>query len=349
MLKTLFRRFSPRVAVDLGTANTQIGAPGQGLILNEPSVVAIALGSHKVLGKGCAVGGLARQMLGRAPTSISVVAPLHAGVVTDFHLCEAMLRYFLTKTLALSAWRKPTLLVAFPGCVTQVEKRALFHAAQRAGAREVLALSQAMAAALGSGLPIFEPVASMVCDIGGGTTEVAIFSLGDVIASQSVRIGGNQMDEAIVEYVRRRYSLRIAPSAAEQLRIEIGSAAPLDTEQVAELRGMDTISGLPRRALITSEEVREALQDSLLRIVDAIRATLDQCGPELAADLVDHGIVFSGGCSLLRKLDQFLTEQTGIPVRVAEDPECVVARGMINCLENFPRWRNRLESSDDDV
>jgi len=349
MLNRLFAYLSSDLAVDLGTANTLISMPGEGLVLNEPSVVAVQQRTNRILSGGCAVGHLARQMLGRTPDSIAVVRPLAGGVITDFQLCEAMLRYFLRKAQRPGVRLKPRVLVAVPGCITPVEKRAVFNSTHRAGARQVLLLAEAKAAAIGAGLPIAEPVASMVCDIGGGTTEVAVMSLADVVASQSIRTGGDEMDQAIVDYLRRHYSLRIGLPAAERLRIDIGSAYPLEEERVQEVRGLDTVSGLPRKATITSEEIREALGDPLEAILEAIKSTLDRLSPDLASDLVDNGLVLSGGGSLLRGIDRFIAEQTGLPVRVVQEPLYAVAKGTLICLEHLDQWRSTLESSDDDL
>ena len=260
-----------------------------------------------------------------------------------------MLRYFLRKAHSAGLGRKPRVLVAVPGCITPVEKRAVFNSTLRAGARQVFLVGQAKAAAIGVGLPVAEPVASMVCDIGGGTTEVAVFSLGDEVAGQSVRVGGDEMDQAIVDYLHRHYSLRIGLPAAEQLKIDIGSAYPLEQETAREIRGLDVVGGLPRAATITSEEVRQALADPLEAVLDAVKATLDHCSPELAADLVDHGLVLCGGGALLRGLDRYLTEQTGLPVHVADQPRAAVAKGTLICMEHLDRWRAALASSDDDV
>lgn len=349
MLERILNYFRHDLAVDLGTVNTLISMVGEGLVLNEPSVVAVHARSGRVLSGGCAVGHLARQMQGRTPDSISVVRPLTEGVIADFETCEAMLRYFLRKAQPAGFRLKPRVLVAVPGCITSVEKRAVFNSVSRAGGGEVFLVNQAKAAALGAGLPVAEPLASMICDVGGGTTEVAVLSLADVVARQSVRVGGDRMDQAIVSYLRRHYSLRIGLSAAERLRIDIGSAYPLPQELGDEVTGLDTVSGLPRKASLTSEEIRQALADPLNEIVEAVKATLDQCSPDLAADLVDQGLVLCGGGSLLRGLDRFLTEQTGLPARVAPDPLTVVAKGALICLEHFGRWRTSLESSDDDL
>lgn len=337
------------LAIDLGTSNTLVSVVGEGLVLNEPSIVAVEEGTHRVLSSGCAVGHLAKQIEGRTGQSISVVRPMAAGVIADFELCEAMLRYFIRKARRRGLSVRPRVLVAVPGCITPVEKRAVFNSTERAGAREVLVMSEAKAAAIGAGLPIAEPVDSMICDIGGGTTDVAIFSLGDVMASRSVRVAGDAMDQALVDYVRRHYSLRIGLGSAERLRIAIGSAYPLDNELSEEIRGVDAVTGLPRKATITSEEVREALSGPLEQIVSCIKATLDQCGTELASDLADNGLVLAGGGAMLRRLDRFLCEQTGLPTRVCAEPLSAVARGTYICLEHFERWRAAMQSSDEDV
>lgn len=348
MLTRLFSLLSTAdLAIDLGTANTLIGVPGEGLVLDEPSVVAVAEDSQRVLANGCAVGQLARQLLGRTPQSIQVIRPLKDGVIADFELCEAMLRYFLRKARR-GGWRfRPRVLISVPGCITPVEKRAVFNSAQRAGAREVLLVSEAKAAAIGVGLPVAEPVASMVCDVGGGTTDVAVFSLGDQVAGQSVRIGGDAMDRAIVDYLKRNYSLRVGTAAAEQLRLDIGSAYPLADELVAEIKGVDTANNMPRKAIITSEEVREAIADPLRMVVDAVKQTIDDTPIDLASDLADNGMVLCGGGALLRSLDRFLSEQTGIPTRLHAEPLTATARGALVCLEHIDRWGAGLVSSDD--
>ncbi len=349
MLPRFLSLFSSDLAVDLGTANTLVGVAGEGIVVNEPSVVAVQQGTRRILSRGAAVGHLARQMEGRTPDSISVVRPLRDGVVADFHLCEAMLRYFLRKAQR-TAWRPPgRVLVAIPGGITPVEKQAVTNSFRRAGAGQVLLVSQAKAAALGVGLPVTEPVASMVCDIGGGTTELAVMSMADVVAGDSIRIGGDKMDQAVADYLRRHYSLRIGLATAERLRIDLGSAYPLEQELVDEVRGVDIASGLPRKATITSEEIRTALEDPLAAIVEAIQRTLDRCSPDLAADLVDNGLVLAGGGSLVRGLDQFIGQRTGLPTRVAPEPMLPVAKGALICLEHLARWRAALEPSDDDL
>jgi len=349
MLRHLFDHFRCDLAIDLGTANTLIGVAREGIVLDEPSIVAVDARTKRILSGGCAVGHLARQMEGRTPDQIAVMRPLVGGVIADFALCEAMLSYFLRKVRP-SLWRrKPRALVSVPGCITPVEKRAVFNSVERAGTRHVWIMPEAKAAAIGAGLPVAEPLASMVCDIGAGATEVAIMSLGDAVAAESIRTGGDRMDQAIVDYLRRHYSLRVGLPIAERLRIDIGSAYPLEEELVQEVSGLDAVSGLPRSATITSEEVRQALDEPLHEILDAIRATLDRCGPELAADLMEHGMVLCGGGSLLRRADRFFNERTGMPVRWAADPLRTVVTGLLVCLEHFDRWRPAMESSDEEL
>lgn len=349
MLHRLADYFRYDLAVDLGTANTLVSVVGEGLVLDEPSVVAVGKSGGRILSGGCAVGHLARQMEGRTPESIAVVRPLRHGVINDFELCEAMLRYFLRKAQPPGWRRKPRVLVGIPGCITPVEKRAVFNTLQRAGARQVFVLPEAKAAAIGVELPIAEPVASMICDIGGGTTEVAVISLADTVSAQSIRTGGDEMDQAIVDYLRRHYSLRIGLAAAERLRIDAGSAYPLEEERAVEVTGTDTVSGLPRRAAVTTEEIRQALSDPLQAIVEAIKLTLEGLGPELVADLMATGVVLCGGGALLRRLDRFISEQTGLPARVAPEPLAAVAKGLLICLEHLDQWRHVLQSSDDDL
>ena len=349
MLKRLLGYISSDLAVDLGTANTLIGVAGEGLVLNEPSVVAVSERTGRILSGGCAVGRLARQMVGRAPQSISVVRPLSGGVITDFELCEAMLAYFFRKAQRPGLRLKPRVLVPVPASITPVEKRAVFNSTHRAGARQVFLLPQAKAAAIGAGLPVSEPVASMVCDLGAGTTEVAVISLGDVVASRSVRTGGRQMDQAVVDHLRRRHNLRIGLPAAERLRIAIGNAYSTNGQRAEDVRGLDVLTGLPRELTVTGGEIRQALDGPLEAVLDAIRETLDQLSPELAADLMDTGLLLCGGGSLTPGIDRFLAEKTGLPVRVVPEPLSAVAQGALVCLENLDRWRSALESSDDEV
>jgi len=349
MLNRLRRWLCPDLAIDLGTANTLVAISGQGILLNEPSVVALQKGTRRVLGKGTAVGKLAKQMLGRTPDSITAVRPIKDGVITDFELCEAMLRYFIQKASRQSAGLKPRVVIAVPGGITPVEKRAVFNSAERAGAARVYLLEESKAAGIGAGLPIAEPMASMVCDIGGGTTDVAILSLADIVVSRSIRIAGDEMDEAIVEYMKQHFSLRIGEQTAEHLKLEIGSAFPLEQELTAEVSGLDTISGVPRKAVVTSEELRDALREPVEAILNCIKHVIEHCKPELVADLADTGLVLTGGGALLRGIDQYMNEQLGIPVRVTEDPLTTVARGTAICLEHLGQWRDSLDAGDGDV
>ena len=333
MFHRLRQWICPDLAIDLGTANTLVAIQGEGVVVNEPSVVALQKGTRRVLGRGTAVGKLAKQMLGRTPDSITAVRPLQDGVITDFELCEAMLQYFIQKS-SRHRLLKPRVVIAVPGGINQVEKRAVFNSAERAGAGQVFLIEESKAAGIGAGLPISEPMASMVCDIGGGTTEVAILSLAEIVVSRSIRIGGDEMDEAIVEYMKQHFALRIGIPTAETIKIELGSAFPLDEELTGEIRGVDTISGVPRKAVVTSEELREALREPLESILGGIRGVIEQCKPELAADIVETGVVLTGGGALLRGLDQLMNEQLGVPVRVANDPLTTVARGTSICLEH---------------
>ncbi len=343
MFHRLRRFFCPDLAIDLGTANTLVSVQGEGIVLNEPSVVALEKGTRRVLGKGTAVGKLAKQMLGRTPDSITAIRPLQDGVITDFELCEAMLRYFIQKASRQTRGLKPRVIIAVPGGITPVEKRAVFNSAERAGAGRVYLIEESKAAGIGAGLPISEPIASMVCDIGGGTSDVAIFSLGEIVASQSVRVAGDELDEAVVEYLKQRFSLRIGTPTAEKVKIQIGSAYPLEQELTMEVRGLDTISSIPRKAVVTSEEIREALREPVTAILNCVKNCIEQCKPELVGDIVDHGLVLTGGGALLRGLDQLMNEQLGIPVRVTDDPLTTVARGTAICLDHLSQWRSSLD------
>ena len=343
MFHRLRRFLCPDRAIDLGTANTLVSVQGEGVVLNEPSVVALEKGTRRVLGKGTAVGKLAKQMLGRTPDSITAIRPLQDGVITDFELCEAMLRYFIQKASRQTRGLKPRVIIAVPGGITPVEKRAVFNSAERAGAGRVYLIEESKAAGIGAGLPISEPIASMVCDIGGGTSDVAIFSLSEIVVSQSVRVAGDELDEAVVEYLKQRFSLRIGTPTAEKVKIQIGSAYPLEQELTMQVRGLDTISGIPRKAVVTSEEIREALREPVTAILNCVKNCIAQCKPELVGDIVDHGLVLTGGGALLRGLDQLMNEQLGIPVRVADDPLTTVARGTAICLDHLSQWRSSLD------
>ena len=319
--------FSTDIGIDLGTANSLVYAKDRGVVLREPSVVAIQAGSKRVL----AVGEEAKRMLGRTPGNIVAIRPMKSGVIADFDITEAMIAYFINKVCPKRFWSKyakPRMVIAVPSGITEVEKRAVEDAAHAAGAGEVFLIEEPMAAAIGVGLPVSEPAGSMIVDIGGGTCEVAIISLAGIVHSYSARAaGGDAMDECIMKYIQRVYNLLIGERMAEMIKIEIGSAFPTGEEKTLEIKGRDIVAGLPKTLTITSEEIRGALKEPVSQIVDAVRSTLDKCEPELAADLVDRGLVLSGGSSQLRGLDKLLAQQTGLPVTVADDPLSAVAEG----------------------
>ena len=314
--------FSRDIGIDLGTANTLVFMKNKGIILREPSVVAVDVNTDTVL----AVGSKAKEMVGRTPGSIVAVRPLRDGVIANFDVTATMLKHFIKATVKSGfLTKKPKVVVCVPSGVTEVERRAVEDATRQAGAREVELIQEPMAAAIGAGLPVCEPTGSMVVDIGGGTSEVAIISLGDVVTSQSVRVAGNKFDESIVAYIKRKYSLLIGERTAENIKIQIGSAFPYDEEGQMEIKGRNLVDGLPKNITISSEEVREALQDALDAIVDAVRTTLEKTPPELAADIIDHGIMLTGGGALLRGMDKLISQQTKMTVHVAENPlDCVV-------------------------
>lgn len=346
MLRWLRNNLTTDLAIDLGTTSTRIGLSGEGVRIDEPSVVAVGRshGSRQttIAGQGAAVGKLAHQMLGRTPEGIRAVRPIAHGVISDFELTESMLRYFLQKATGKRFGLRPRVVIAIPGCITAVERRAVINSAERAGAGQIWLIEKARAAGVGAGLPISEPVASMICDIGGGTTEVAVMSIGDIVAMKSIRTAGDSLDEAIVRYLRRRYSLRIGLQSAESLKTTIGSAAPLDHELSHEISGLDTASGIPRRAMVTSEEIRDALHEPLTDIVDCLRQTIELCQPELIADLADTGIMLTGGGALLRGIDRYLSQHLGVPVRIADSPRTTVANGALICLDHLEQWQDRL-------
>jgi rod shape-determining protein MreB len=319
--------FSTDIGIDLGTANSLVYAKDRGVVLRKPSVVAIQAGSKRVL----AVGEEAKRMLGRTPGNIVAIRPMKSGVIADFDITEAMIAYFINKVCPKRFWSKyakPRMVIAVPSGITEVEKRAVEDAAHAAGAGEVFLIEEPMAAAIGVGLPVSEPAGSMIVDIGGGTCEVAIISLAGIVHSYSARAaGGDAMDECIMKYIQRVYNLLIGERMAEMIKIEIGSAFPTGEEKTLEIKGRDIVAGLPKTLTITSEEIRGALKEPVGQIVDAVRSTLDKCEPELAADLVDRGLVLSGGSSQLRGLDKLLAQQTGLPVTVADDPLSAVAEG----------------------
>jgi rod shape-determining protein MreB len=343
MLHHLRNWMTPQIALDLGTTNTLISMRGEGVVLNEPSVLALQKDNRKILGKGAAVGKLARQMIGRAPESIRTVRPLSRGVITDYELCEAMLRYFLRKVSA-TGWRtRPRVLIPVTGGITMVERRAVFNSVERAGGGKVFLIGKAKAAAIGAGLPISEPLASMVCDIGGGTTEIGVFSMAETISSQSLRMAGDEFDQAIVDYLRERFSLRVGIPTAERLKIEIGAAFPLEQELSRDVSGLDIVSGIPRKTVLTSEEIREAVRGPLNQILSKIKQAIEGCPPELVSDLAETGIVLSGGGAMLRGIDLLFQEQLGVPVRLASDPMTTMVQGAMICVEHLDQWRDSLD------
>src|SRR5499427_9558147 len=329
----LLRKFSRDVAIDLGTSNTLVFVRGEGIVLNEPSIVSIHEEDHSVL----AVGNEAKAMIGRTPPEIRVIQPLKNGVIADFEMTEKMLTYFIARTQRwLRTVLKPQVVIGVPAGITQVERRAVRDAAMHAGAREVYLVEEPVAAAMGAGLPIQEPGGNVIVDIGGGTTEVAVLSLTGVIYCRSVRIAGDKMDEAILQYIRKHYNLLIGERRAEEIKITLGSAYPGDGEQrTREVKGRDLVDGFPKTFVLTEGEIREALQDSVTTIVETVRTCLEQTPPELAADIVDTGIVIAGGGGLLRGLDRLLARETQLPVRVAQDPMCCVALGVGRVLDEL--------------
>ncbi len=349
ILDALLGLFSIDMGIDLGTATTLVCVQNEGIVLCEPSVVAVHRGTNRVidLGNAPAVGLVAKEMLGKTPGSIQAIRPLKDGVIADFDITEAMLRYFIQKVHQRRWGYKPRVVIAIPSGITTVEKRAVRNSAERAGARQVFLVEEPMAAAIGAGMPVAEPTASMVVDVGGGTTEVAIISLADIVTSESIRVAGDEMDEAIIQHMKQNYNLLIGEQTAERIKIEIGSAYPLEQELTMEVRGRDVIAGLPRKEVIRSEEIREAVREPIDAIVAAIKVTLERTDPELAADLVDNGMVLAGGGVLLRGLDQVLQEATGLPVRLTEDPITCVAQGTGLFLENLDRMKKYLESTED--
>jgi rod shape-determining protein MreB and related proteins len=315
--------FSNDMGIDLGTATTLVYLKNQGIVLMEPSVVAIQAGTSNVL----AVGEEAKRMLGRTPGSIVAIRPMRHGVITDFEISEAMLRYFIKKVNSAKPLVRPRIVIAIPSGITEVEKRAVKDSALHAGAREVFMIEEPMAAAIGVGLPIQEPSGNMIIDVGGGTTEMAVISLAGVVFSKSVRVGGDELDEAIINYLKKNYNLMIGERTAEDIKIKIGSVYPLEEELKMEVKGRDLVAGLPKTVAITSEEIREAMSEPIAQILEAVRITLERTPPELSADLIEKGIVLAGGGSLLRGIDKLISEVTGLPVHLAEDPMTAVALG----------------------
>jgi len=329
--------FSNDMGIDLGTATTLVYIKNQGIVLCEPSVVAIQAGTSRVL----AVGEEAKRMLGRTPGNIVAIRPMRHGVIADFEITENMLRYFIKKVHNRRVLVRPRMVIAIPSGITEVEKRAVKDSALHAGAREVYLIEEPVAAAIGVGLPIQEPAGNMVIDIGGGTTEMAVISLAGIVFSKSIRIGGDEMDEAIVNYLKKTYNLMVGERTSEGIKIKIGSAYPMDEELTMEVRGRDLVAGLPKTITISSEEIREALSETIAQILEAVRISLERTPPEISSDLIERGIILAGGGSLLKGLDRLIQEETGLPVHLAEDPLTAVAMGTGKVLNEI-RYLKRV-------
>jgi rod shape-determining protein MreB and related proteins len=335
MANSLFGR---DMAVDLGTANTLVYERGRGIVLNEPSVVAVNTTTGSIL----AVGSEAKKMIGRTPASIVAIRPLKDGVIADFETTERMLRYFIQKAYRRSRLIRPRVVVCVPSGITGVERRAVEEAATQAGARRVYIIEEPMAAAIGAGLPVHEPTGNMVVDIGGGTTEVAVISLGGIVTAQSIRVGGDELDASIIAYVKKEYGLMLGERTAEEIKMAIGSAFPVPDEPHAEIRGRDLVSGLPKTIVVSAEEIRRATEEPVNTIVDAVKTTLDKCPPELSGDIMDRGIVVTGGGALLAGMDERLRHETGMPIRITDDPLHSVALGAGKCVEEFDALKRVL-------
>ena len=343
-LSSALQVFGRDTAVDLGTANTLVYVRGRGIVLNEPSVVAINTKTGAVV----AVGTEAKRMIGRTPAHIVAIRPMKDGVIADFDVTEKMLRYFIQKVhhrRYLTLLNKPRVVVCVPSGITGVEQRAVEEASIQAGARSAFIIEEPMAAAIGAGLPVHEPAGNMIVDVGGGTTEVAVISLGGIVTSASIRIGGDELDEAIISFIKKEYSLMLGERTAEEIKTTIGSAFPMPEESSAEIRGRDLVSGLPKTIVVSAEEVRHAIEEPVNSIVDAVKTTLDRTPPELAADIMDKGIVLTGGGALLQGLDERLKHETGMPIHVADNPLHSVAIGSGRCLEEFEVLKRVLISS----
>ncbi|HZP42367.1 MAG TPA: rod shape-determining protein [Candidatus Binatia bacterium] len=340
ILNSILGLFSNDLAIDLGTANTLIYVKGEGIVCNEPSVVAVQKENRRGTPRVLAVGAEAKKMVGRTPGNIIAIRPLKDGVIADFEITEEMLRYFIHKIHNRRTFVRPRIIICVPFGITEVEKRAVRESAESAGAREVHLVEEPMAAAIGAGLPIGEPTGNMVVDIGGGTTEVAVISLHGIVFSKSVRVGGDKMDEAIVQYIKRKYNLLVGERTAELIKITIGSAYPGSELQTMEIKGRDLVAGVPKTVEITDEEIRDSLLEPINQIVEAVRIGLERTPPELASDIVDKGIVLAGGGSLLRNLDTLLREETGLPVMLADDPLTAVVMGAGKMLDEIQLLRD---------
>ena len=334
--------FSRDLGIDLGTANTLVYVKGEGIVLCEPSVVAIVKGTNQVL----AVGSEAKNMLGRTPGNIVAIRPMKDGVIADFEVTEAMLRYFINKVHNRTRMVNPRIMICVPSGITSVERRAVKDSAISAGAREVMLIEEPMAASIGAGLPVAEASGNMIVDIGGGTTEVAVISLSGIVVKQSIRVAGDELDEAIITHIKKSYNLMIGERTAEMIKIGIGSAKKLGEERSIDIKGRYLVNGLPKTVKITSEEIRDCLQEPITAIVEAVREALEDTPPELSADIMERGIMLAGGGSLLRGLDELISDETGLPVHVAEDPLTCVAMGTGKALDEMDRLRSVIQNTD---
>lgn len=335
----MFREFFANdVGIDLGTANTLVYVRGRGIVVNEPSIVAVDRQTQQVL----AIGNEAKEMLGRTPENVITIRPLRDGVIADFEKTEVMLRAFIRKVQNKRIFGRPRIVICVPSGITEVEKRAVRDSAESAGAREVFLIAEPMAAAIGIGLPVEMPVGNMVIDVGGGTSEIAVIALSGIVTSTSIRVGGDEMDRAIVQFLKKNYNLLIGERTAEQIKIEIASAVEIDPPLETRVKGRDLVGGIPKTIILSSTEVREALSEPISQIIDAVRISLERTPPELAADILDRGIILSGGGSLLRGLDQRLRDETNLPINVVEDPLTCVVRGTGKVLENLPDYMKML-------
>jgi len=347
ILKSCFGVFSKDMGMDLGTCNTLVYVRGEGIVLSEPSVVAVRKGTNKVLLDGKAVGATAKEMIGKTPGNIVAIRPMRNGVIADFDITEALIGYFIQKVHNRKYGIRPRIVIAVPSGITGVEKRAVINSAERAGARQVFVVEEPMAAGIGAGLPMLDPIGNMIVDIGGGTTEVAVLSLGGIVASRSVRVAGDEFDEAIMQHLRRAYNLQIGEQTAERIKIDVGSLYPLEQELTLEVSGRDVMAMMPRKVTITSEEIREAMKEPFEAIIHSIKETLEETPPELAADLTERGITMAGGGSLIRGIDRAIRKEIDVPVRIAEDPLTCVARGTGLVIENLDKFKDALESDAD--
>src|SRR5438874_338810 len=340
MFDTWFQFIGRDMAVDLGTANTLVYVRGRGIVLDEPSVVAVNTKNGSIR----AVGAEAKRMIGRTPSHIEAIRPLKDGVIADFDVTEKMLRYFIQKVHRRRWLAKPRVIICVPSGITSVEQRAVEEAVYAAGGRSAHIIEEPMAAAIGAGMPIHEPTGNMIVDVGGGTTEVAVISLGGVVTSVSIRVAGDELDDAIIQYIKKEYSLMLGERTAEEIKMKIGSAFPVPDEPNAEIRGRDLVSGLPKTIVVSAEEIRKAIEEPVNDIVDAVKATLDRCPPELAGDVMDRGIVLTGGGALLRGLDERLKHETGMPIHITDNPLHSVAMGAGKCVEEFEALQQVLIS-----